>query len=294
VPCLKGVRQLWVGCRMRNPQRDMIGSAATHAIGRPYVELACRAHQGFPSTFVSLEAARERARQAVAQAERHGWDDRPILVPALGAAAASAIWMGEFDEGERWLGRAQELADPQIDPAAAVLVQMVTGMLDAGRGQHESALEAFAAAAHAQSLLTGVYALAPPIAGWLAATKARLGRPDEARAALTGFSAEYGRKLGIHNAPAVIFLAEEDPATAVDARGDAEVIARAVIFLVEGDPAAAVDVLGDVQRMTPPAGSAFPPFGLVEARVLAGIAHLRLGIEKLRTSQPSALPVTHW
>ncbi len=193
-----GIVETWSG-RFDDAERHLSeGAMLAHAVGRPYVELACRAHQGFPSTFVSLDTARERARQAVALAERHGWDDRPILAPALGAVAGTAIWVGEFDEGERWLHRAWEVADPQIDPAAAVLVHMVTGMLHAGRGQHQSALEAFAAAAHAQSLLTGVYALASPIVGWLAATQARLGRPDEARASLTGFFAEYGRRLGTY------------------------------------------------------------------------------------------------
>jgi LuxR family transcriptional regulator, maltose regulon positive regulatory protein len=272
-----GIVETWSG-RFDDAERHLSeGAMLAHAIGRPYVELACRAHQGFPSTLVSLNTARERARQAVALAESHGWEDRPILAPALGAVAATAIWTGEFDEGERWLRRAWEVADPQIDPAAAVLVQMATGMLHAGRGQHQSALEAYAAAAHAQSLLTGVYALASPIIGWLAATQARLGRPDEARASLTGFFAEFGRRLDTYNARAVIFLAEGDPATAVDALGDAQNIARAAICLAEGNPAAAVEVLADVQDMTPPVGSAFPPFGLVEAQVLAGIAFLHLG-----------------
>src|SRR5262249_13046711 len=156
----------------------------------------------------SLDTARERAREAIALAERHGWDDRPILAAALGTVAGSAIWMGEFDEGEHWLHRARDVVEPHVDPAAAVLVQMVTGMLHAGRGQHESALEAFEAAAHAQSLLAGVYALASPIIGWLAETQARLGRPGEARASLAGFFPEYGRRLDIYNARAVIFLAE--------------------------------------------------------------------------------------
>jgi len=272
-----GIVETWSG-RFDDAERHLSeGATLAHAIGRPYVELACRAHQGFPSTFVSISTARERARQAVALAERHGWDDRPIVAPALGAVAGTAIWMGEFDEAERWLRRAWEVADPQIDPAAVMLVHMVTGMLHAGRGQHESALEAFAAAAHAQSQLTGVYALASPIIGWLAGTQARLGRPGEARASLAEFFAEYGRRLGIYNGREVIFLAEGDAATAVDALGDAQDIARAVICLAEGDPATAVDVLQDVKDMTPPVGSAFPAFGLVEAQVLAGIAHLRLG-----------------
>ncbi len=159
--------------------------------------------------------------------------------------------MGEFDEGESALRRAWEVAEPQIDPAAAVLLHLVTGQLHAARGQHQAALEAFAAGAQAQSLLTGVHALATPVVGWLAATQARLGMPDEARETLTGFSAEPDR-MGfsfIYNA-------------------------RAVICLAEGDPAGALDVLRDVPDVTPPTG---PAFTLVETHLLAGIAHLDLG-----------------
>ena len=246
-----GIVETWSG-RFDDAERHLSeGAALAQAIGRPYLEVACRAHLGFPSTHVSLEAARERGRQAVALAERHGWDDRPILAPALAAVAGLTIWMGEFDEGERWLQRAWDVAEPHVDPAAAVLLHMVTGMLHAGRGQRQSALDGFAAAAQAQSQLSGVHALAPPIAGWLAATQARLGMPAEARTSLTGFSPERERTGGISNA-------------------------RAVICLAEGDPAAALDVLRVVREVTPPA-SAFPAFGLVEAHVLAGIAHLDLG-----------------
>ncbi len=165
------------------------GAALAQTIGRPYLEVACRAHQGFPSKLVSVAEAYERSRDAVALAERYGLEDRPILAPALGAAGGMAIWMGDFDEGERWLRRAWEVAEPRVDPAAAVLLHVATGMLHAGRGQHRSALDEFVAATQAQSLLTGVHALAPRIAGWLASTQARLGMTDEARATLEGFSA---------------------------------------------------------------------------------------------------------
>ena len=73
--------------------------------------------------------------------------------------------------------------------------------------------------------------------------------PDEARATLTGFSAEPERMGAISNA-------------------------RAVICMADGDPAAALDVLRDVPDATPLAG---PAFTLVEAHLLAGIAHLHLG-----------------
>jgi LuxR family maltose regulon positive regulatory protein len=188
-----GIVETWCR-RFDDAERHLSeGAALAQAIGRPYLEVACRAHQGFPSKTVSLASARERGRQAVALAERYGLGDRPILAPALGAVACWAIWVGEFDEGEGALRRAWEVAEPQIDPAAAVLLHLVTGQLHAARGQHQAALEAFAAGAQAQSLLTDVHALATPVVGWLAATQARLGMPDEARETLTGFSAEPGR-----------------------------------------------------------------------------------------------------
>src|SRR6266851_17594 len=176
--------------------------------------------------------------------------DRPTLAPALGWVSCFAVWMGEFDEAERWLRRAWDVAEPHIDPAAAVLLHASTGMLHAARGQHQSALQEFAAAARAQSLLTGVHVLGPPIAGWLAATQARLGMVDEARATLTGFSAEDELVHGIRTA-------------------------RAAICIAEGDPSTALDLLQDVLDAPPAAG--LPAYGLVEAHLLAGIAHLELG-----------------
>jgi LuxR family transcriptional regulator, maltose regulon positive regulatory protein len=102
-----------------------------------------------------------------------------------------------------------------------------------------------------------VHSLAPRIAGWLAATQARLGMPDEARATLTDLPAEpeqigviYAGQMGaVHNA-------------------------RAVICLAEGDPATALDALRDVLDVAP---RAVPAFTLVETHLLAGIAHLYLG-----------------
>jgi LuxR family transcriptional regulator, maltose regulon positive regulatory protein len=239
-----GIVETWSG-RLTDAERHLSEAAAlAQAIGRPYLEVASRAHLGFPSKLVSVATARERGLQAIALAERYGLDDRPILAPAFGTVGAMAIWTGEFDEAERWLRRAWEVAEQHVDPAAAVLLHAATGMLHAGRGEHRSALDEFAAAAHAQSLLTGVHALAPRIAGWLAATQARLGMTDEARATLSEFSGGPEQMGPIYNA-------------------------RAVVSLAEGDPATALDVLREVRDTV--------AFTLVESHLLAGTAHLHLG-----------------
>jgi LuxR family maltose regulon positive regulatory protein len=244
-----GIVETWSG-RLADSERHLAeGAALAHTIGRPYLEVACRAHQGFPSRLVSVATARERARRAVALAEHHGLDDRPIVAPALGAVGGMAVWMGEFDEAERWLRRAWEVAEPHADPATAVLLHVATGMMHAARGHHRAALEALVAAHQTQSLLTGVHALAPRICGWLAATQARLGMLDDARATLAGFVGEPERMGAIHNG-------------------------RAVICLAHGDPDGALDVLQAVRDAQP---TRQPAFTLVEAHLLAGIALLSTG-----------------
>ena len=111
-----GIVETWSG-RLADAERHLSeGAALAQTIGRPYLEVACRAYQGFPSKLVSVATARERGRQAVTLAERYGLDDRPILATALGTVGGMAVWMGEFDEGERWLRRAWEIAAPHVDP----------------------------------------------------------------------------------------------------------------------------------------------------------------------------------
>ena len=252
-----GIVETWSG-RLADGERHLSeGAELARMIGRPYLEVACRAHQGFPSKTVSVATARERGAHAVALAERYGFADRPILAPAIGGVAGMAIWMGEFEEGERWLRRAWEVADPGVDPAATVLLHVATGMLHAGRGEHQSAREAFTAAAWMESQLSGVHALAPRIAGWLATAEARLGIPDAARATLARFSADP-EQIGL----------------IYDGQMGAIYNARAVICLTEGDPTGALDALRGVLDTKPPV---VPSFTVVESHLLAGIAHLELG-----------------
>jgi LuxR family maltose regulon positive regulatory protein len=160
-----------------------------------------------------------------------------------------AVWTGEFDEAERWLGRAWDVAEAHDDPATAVMLHVTMGMLQTGRGMLRAALDAFESAAQAQARLTGVHALAPRISGWLATTQARLGLLADAHATLAGFSAEPDRMGAIHAARAALCLAEQDPAGALDA-------------------------LAELWPVTPDVG---PGFTYVEAHLLAGSARLALG-----------------
>jgi len=94
-----------------------------------------------------------------------------------------------------------------------------------------------------------MHVLATRIAGWLAATQARLGMPEAGRASLAALPADKERVADIYNA-------------------------RAMICIVERQPAMALEALRDVLNGTTPN---VPSFTLVETHLLAARAHLDLG-----------------
>ena len=193
------------------------GAILARESGRPYLEVSCLAQLGFASKIHSFAVTQGRCREAIAAADRHGWGAEPVIVPALVTLAASMIYTGDFDEGERWLQRAARALEADTGPGIRLLTHIASGMLQAGRGRLHEAAGEFGAAERLRSQLTGSHALANQVTGWLLATQARLGMPGEARAALAALDDERASAGEIGNARAVICLAEGDPAAALGA-----------------------------------------------------------------------------
>jgi LuxR family transcriptional regulator, maltose regulon positive regulatory protein len=228
------------------------GADLARNIGRPYLEVACLAQLAFASKIHSFATTQRRCQEAIELADRHGWGAEPIVAPALITLASTMVWTGEFDQGERWLQRATQALQTDTGPGISLLVHIVSGMLQAGRGCHHEALEEFSAAEHLGSQLVGSHALANQVTGWMLGTEARAGRPGEARACLAALDDEQASSGEIGNA-------------------------RAVVHLAEGNPAAALGAVQDVLD-----GSA-PVIGyvtLVETHLLAGLAHGEVGDQR--------------
>ena len=236
------------------------GAFLAREIGRPYLEVGCLAQLSFAYIFHGADlpnvdafaGTQRRCREAIALAERYGWGAEPVIAPALMTLAGTMVWLGEFDEGDRWLRRTERALQTDTGPDIRQLLHQTTGMLHAGRGRHSEALEEFGAAEELAAQLAGSQALASQMTGWLLAAQARLGQPGEARARLAALDDERASSGEIRNA-------------------------RAVICLAEGDPAGALGALHDVlDGMAPVLGYVT----VVEAHLLAGLAHRELGDQR--------------
>src|SRR5258708_17627239 len=106
------------------------------------------------------------------------------MAPAMIMLAGTMVWLGDFDEGERWLRRTERALQTDTGPGLRLHVHMASGLLHAGRGRHHEALEEFSDAEHLRSQMEGSHAWASQMTGWLLATQAPAGLPDQARALL--------------------------------------------------------------------------------------------------------------
>jgi LuxR family transcriptional regulator, maltose regulon positive regulatory protein len=228
------------------------GAVLARQIGRPFLEVSCLAQLGFAAKIHPFPVTKARCREAITAAERHGWGAEPLITPALVTLAGAMIWTGDLDEGERWLQRATRALQADAGPGIRVLIHIVGGMLQAGRGRLHAALKEFSAAEGLRSKLVGSHALASQVTGWMLGIQARLGRPGEARAFLATLDDERVRSGEIGNA-------------------------RATIALAEGDPAAALRALRDVLDSTAPV---IGYLTVIEAQLLAGLAHRELGDQR--------------
>jgi LuxR family maltose regulon positive regulatory protein len=205
-----GVTRAW-SLRLAEAERLLLdGAALARDIGRPYLEVACLAYLGFAATAHSVAVAQRRCGEAIELAERHGWDDQPVIAPALATIAGTLTWTGDCREAEQWLDRALRATQGGAEPGLRLLLRMIEGMLAAARGRHREALEKFIAAGREQALMSGEHALTTRVISWTAATQARLGMLNEAWVTLTG----QPDRREIRNARAVIHLHEGNPAAA--------------------------------------------------------------------------------
>jgi LuxR family transcriptional regulator, maltose regulon positive regulatory protein len=247
-----GVAELW-STRFDDARRDLEQALAlARRAGRPWLEVPCLGHLGIagPWTGLTFSEGLEYSEEAVRIVDGHGWNEDPVIVTALATGAIALLWLGRFDEVERWLERAERTLVPDGEPGTEFIVDHARGLLRLARGQFDEALAAFRAAERLQALLADEHPFALRTRARLLQTQVRMGQLAAAGAAIAELS---------------------------DAERDTSEmrIAAAVIYLTASDPEQALDVLGPVSEGSAP--TMHRASASTESQVLEAVAHDHLG-----------------
>ncbi|HTU75656.1 MAG TPA: LuxR C-terminal-related transcriptional regulator [Trebonia sp.] len=245
-----GVAELWAA-RFGDAERHLErGVALAQRIGRPYLELTGLGHLALDVIYDSTARATGYARQAVRLAERHGWADNSATGIACAIVGFEIAYRGRLDEAEAWVQRAQRTLSTETEPAAAVGIRYVRGLVDLACGRYAEALAVLRAAEPLGRRLVAPHYLIIRTRAMLLHALVRLGEADQAEQALAGFGDEDRDRGEIRITTAMLRLAQGDPEAALAVLapvidGSAPLVWPAWMaqaFLVE---ALAKDALGD-------------------------------------------------
>jgi LuxR family transcriptional regulator, maltose regulon positive regulatory protein len=270
------------------------GVALARRIGRPYLEFRGLAHQAAVDIFrLSYARAAERSRQAIGLAERHGWTDEPAAGTAYVMHGAALLWQGRPGEAEPWIERAERTVRAEAEPAEAMVVYYLRGLLELARGRDRDALAAFRATERQAGHLAAPHYLVPLTRAKLLQALVRLGELEQAEQFHAGLDAPDRDRGETRIAAAVLRLAQGDPRAATAALapvldGSAPLIRpgwmveglllEAIARDALGDPAAAGRALERALDVAGPEGAVLifllhPVPGLLERHAQRGTAH---------------------
>ena len=131
------IAELW-SSRFEQARRDLEQALGLERrAGLPFLQVSSLGHLGIacPWTGSSLAVGLERSEEAVRIAEEHGWMDDPVVGTGLATGAMALLWLGRFDEVERWLARARRAMRPDGEPGTELLVHQIQGVLRLVQGQ---------------------------------------------------------------------------------------------------------------------------------------------------------------
>jgi LuxR family transcriptional regulator, maltose regulon positive regulatory protein len=212
-----GITELWAA-RLEVAEGHLEqGVMLARRMGRPFLEFTGLAHQAMIEIFRSSRRAAERARQVVELAQRHGWTEEPPACAAYMALGAALVWQGRLEEAEPWVQRAERTVRVEGEPAPALAVHYLRGLLELTRGRDADALTAFRAAERLTGHLAASHYLVIVTRAMLIHALVRLGDTERAEQALAGLEKQDGDRAEIRIAAAMLRLAQDDPQAATTA-----------------------------------------------------------------------------
>jgi LuxR family maltose regulon positive regulatory protein len=212
-----GVTELWAARFEDAEQHLNQGITLASRIGRPFLVFTGLAYQALAEAYRSSVRSAEHSRQAIELAQRHGWTGEPPAGIAYALLGWEVAWQGRLEEAEQWVQRAERTLHADNEPAAALAIRFVRGLLDFELGQDAGALAAAQAVESlARRLAVPNYLVTQTRALQLQAL-VRLGEIDRAEQLLAELSDQERERGEMHVAAAVLRHAQDDPQAATRA-----------------------------------------------------------------------------
>jgi LuxR family transcriptional regulator, maltose regulon positive regulatory protein len=250
-----GITELWA-LRIAQAQRHLEEALPLlRRAERPYLEITCIAHLGMAASFDggTIPSGLKLAREAIGRAEGLGWGDDPVIAPALAIGGFELVWLGRFEEAERWLERAEGSLAPELEGLTELIARHSMGLMRFAQGRLEEALAAFRDAERAKAVLSDGALIIDPRAR-IVQVQAQMGAVAAAGAALEELDEGERDRPRTRVAAAAIHLAEERSEQAVEAlaplieKGEGEVKPRTAFVEALLFDAAARAELGEASR----------------------------------------------
>jgi LuxR family transcriptional regulator, maltose regulon positive regulatory protein len=295
-----GITEFWAG-QLEGQRHLERGATLARCMKRPYPEFIALAYQAEIELFGSFTRAGKYGRQAIELAEQHGWTDELAAACAYAAVGAELTWRGQLEDAEPWIQRAERTARPEADPAAALVICHLRGVLELGRGRAGDALAAFRAAERLAGHLAAPHLVIPSTRALMPYALAQAGETELAEHALASLGDPDREPYEVRVVTAALRLIEHDPQAAAAALGpilDGAAPRLRVSWLIQaflleakardalGDPDAAGKAIERALDLAEPDGLILmfllhPVPGLLERRARQRTAHAALIAEIL-------------
>jgi LuxR family transcriptional regulator, maltose regulon positive regulatory protein len=181
-----GIAESWV-LRLQEAEAHLNeGLALGRRAGRPYLEIGCLGALGTVANILQrLAEAEDHLRGAAGVAGRVGWSRHPIVAATYLSLAAVLIERAQLDEAGELLARADPILAEFPEPAAAVGLRHVQGMLAIARDDADEALARFCDGERLAGALRVPHFLMPIQRQWELRARLRLGELDDVRDTLS-------------------------------------------------------------------------------------------------------------
>jgi LuxR family maltose regulon positive regulatory protein len=210
-----GMTELWAA-KFADAERHLEqGVGLASRIGRPFLAFTGLAYLALTEAYRSSARSAENSREAIELARGHGWTDEPAAGIAYALQGWELAWQGHLEEAKLRVERAERTLRADSEPAAALAIRFVRGLLELELGHEPGALAAAQAVGSLAGRLAAPNYLVAQTDALALHALVRLGETSRAERVLADLGGRDHDQGELQVATAALRLAQHKPRAAI-------------------------------------------------------------------------------